>query len=150
MTKEVVTGNQTPQEVQRSARSAKGYPTYQLLFTIAFSFLAGAYFTNGIRHLRAARNEHDWVSDFFFSVVWLTFATIAGVRTLKATRPAASQVPTFPVSVNQSPQSNATHGQSFPKGESLIRLPRITRLPLPARGGNICRRICREGEYFRL
>lgn len=89
MTEEAVTGNQTPQEVQRSARAAKG-PAYQLFFTVTFSFLAGAQFANGMRHLRSAGNEYDWVSDFFFSVGWLTLATIAGVRTLKATRPTSN------------------------------------------------------------
>jgi hypothetical protein len=90
MTEEIVTGNQTPPEVQRSARAAKGFPTRQLFFTIAFSFLAGVHFANGIRHLRAAGSEHDRVSDFYFSVGWLTVATIAGVRTLKATRPTST------------------------------------------------------------
>jgi len=86
MREEVVTRNQARLEVQRSARAAKS----QLFFTIAFSFLAGAQFANGIRHLRAAGIEHDWVSDFFFSVGFLTLATIAGVRTLKATRPTST------------------------------------------------------------
>ena len=88
MTEEVVTANQVPPKVERSARAVKG--TSQLFITIAFSFFGGVHFANGMRHLRVAGNEHDWVSDFFFSIVWLTLATIAGVRTIKATGPTST------------------------------------------------------------
>ena len=88
MSEEDVEADQVPPKVERSARALKG--TSQLFMTMAFSFYGGVHFAIAMRHLKAAGNEREWISDFFFSVGWLALATIAGVRLLKATRPSST------------------------------------------------------------